>query len=231
MATPSHSNIRIPIVQQSAKWVVINKPIGVSVHNEANDVRSLMKKQLRPGSFDDVFPVHRLDKETSGVLMLALEAETATELADKFQGHKTEKTYNAILRGSLPVSEKWQTWDFPISDKAEGRKNPQGLLKDRVAAKTQYRVIDSNKYFSLIEVNLLTGRQHQIRKHAALAGHPIVGDSRYNDPKYNEKMAAIYGEERLYLHAAKLAIQVQGRMQTFESSLPATFKKMVSQKS
>lgn len=216
----------MPIIQQSAKWIVINKPIGVSVHNEANDVRALLKKQLRPGSYDDVFPVHRLDKETSGVLMLALEAETATELAEKFQGHKTAKTYFAVLRGALPVSEEWQTWNFPISDKAEGRKNPQGLLKDRVAAETRYRVVQANKFFSLVEVDLLSGRQHQIRKHAALAGHPIVGDSRYNDPKYNEKMASIYGEERLYLHAQKLAIQVQGRVQTFESSLPSSFKKL-----
>ncbi len=220
-------NSRIPVIQQSAKWIVINKPVGISVHNETNDVRGVLKKQLRPGSYDDVFPVHRLDKETSGVLMVALEAETASELAEKFQNKTTEKSYYAILRGHLDVTEKWKTWDFPISDKAEGRKNPQGLLKDRVAAKTQYKVVKSNKYFSLVEVNLLTGRQHQIRKHAALAGNPIVGDPRYNDGKYNEKMAEIYGEERMYLHAFKLAIQVQGRVQTFDTPLPPAFKALL----
>lgn len=220
-------NSRILVIQQSSKWVVVNKPVGISVHNEANDLRAVLKKQLRPGSYDDIFPVHRLDKETSGVLMVALEAETASELAEKFQGHKTEKSYYAILRGSLEPSEKWQEWNFPISDKAEGRKNPQGLLKDRVAAKTQYRVLQSNKYFSLVEVNLLTGRQHQIRKHAALAEHPIVGDPRYNDGKYNEKMAEIYGDERMYLHAYKLSIQVGGRVQTFETPLPPAFKALM----
>lgn len=220
-------NSRIPVVQQSAKWIVVNKPVGISVHNETSDLRAVLKKQLRPGSFDGIFPVHRLDKETSGVLMVALEAETASELAEKFQKKETSKSYYAILRGSLPVSEKWRTWDFPISDKAEGRKNPQGLLKDRVAAKTKYRVLQSNKYFTLVEVDLLTGRQHQIRKHAALAGNPIVGDPRYNDGKYNEKMAEIYGDDRMYLHAFKLSIPVQGRVQTFDTPMPAAFKALL----
>lgn len=220
-------NSRIPVIQQSAKWIVVNKPVGISVHNETSDLRAVLKKQLRPGSFDDVYPVHRLDKETSGVLMVALEAETASELAEKFQKKETAKSYYAILRGSLPVTEKWQTWDFPISDKAEGRKNPQGLLKDRVAAKTKYRVVQSNKYFSLVEVDLLTGRQHQIRKHAALAGNPIVGDPRYNDGKYNEKMAEIYNDERMYLHAFKLSIQVSGKVQTFDTPMPQSFKALL----
>jgi tRNA pseudouridine65 synthase len=220
-------NARIPVIQQSAKWIVINKPVGISVHNETQDVRGVLKKQLRPGSFDDIYPVHRLDKETSGVLMVALEAETASEFAEKFQNRQTEKTYYAILRGALPVNEKWQEWNFPISDKAEGRKNPQGLLKDRVAAKTQYRVLKSNKYFSLVEVNLLTGRQHQIRKHAALAGNPIVGDSRYNDGKYNEKMAELYNNDRMYLHASKLNFQIAGKVQTFETGLPTEFKALL----
>lgn len=217
---------KLPVVEKSKNWLIINKPVGVSVHNEAGDVRSLLKKQLHPGTFHDIYPVHRLDKETSGLLVVATEQETAASLAEQFQTHKAEKMYYALLRGSMPASDEWQEWSVPISDKAEGRKNPQGLLKDRVEAKSLYRVLQSNPYFSLVEVRLLTGRQHQIRKHAALAKHAIVGDSRYGDPKYNSKMAQMYGTDRMFLHAFRLSLPIGGRVQTFETLLPPEFKKM-----
>lgn len=218
---------KLPVVEKSKNWLIINKPVGISVHNESGDVRSVLKKQLHPGTFHDIYPVHRLDKETSGLLVVATEQETAAALSEQFQTHKAEKMYYAVLRGGMPVSEEWQEWSFPISDKAEGRKNPQGLLKDRMEAKSLYRVIESNKYFSLVEVRLLTGRQHQIRKHAALAKHAIVGDSRYGDPTYNDKMAGIYGTERMYLHAFRLSLPIGGRVQTFETPLPPDFKKLL----
>ncbi|MEN0059562.1 MAG: RNA pseudouridine synthase [Bdellovibrio sp.] len=218
---------KLPVIEKSKHWLIINKPIGISVHNEAGDVRSVLKKQLHPGTFHDIYPVHRLDKETSGLLIVATEQETAAELAEQFQKNKAEKTYYALLRGSMPASEEWQEWSQPISDKAEGRKNPQGLLKDRVEAKTLYRVLQSNKFFSLVEVRLLTGRQHQIRKHAALAKHAIVGDTRYGDATYNKKMAEIYGQERMFLHAFRLSLPLGGRIKTFETPLPPDFKKLL----
>lgn len=216
--------IKIPIVEKSKNWVVIDKPSGVSVHNEGLDVRVLLKKQLTPGTYHDIYPVHRLDKETSGLLVVALEQETAANLSEQFQTHKVEKTYFALLRGEMPVSTDWQEWATPISDKAEGRKNPQGLLKDRIEARTLYKVKESNKYFSLVEVRLLTGRQHQIRKHAALARHAIVGDTRYGDQKYNERMAHIYQTDRMFLHAARLTILMNGYKHSFEAPLPLEFK-------
>ncbi|KHD89356.1 MAG: hypothetical protein OM95_03890 [Bdellovibrio sp. ArHS] len=170
--------------------------------------------------------MHRLDKETSGLLVVATEQETAAALAEQFQTHKAEKMYYAVLRGAMDVSDKWQEWTTPISDKSEGRKNPQGLLKDRLEAKTLYKVIKSNQYFSLVEVRLLTGRQHQIRKHAALAKHAIVGDTRYGDPTYNDKMAEIYKTDRMFLHAFQLTLPIGGRVQTFETPLPPDFQKM-----
>lgn len=217
---------KLPVIEKSKDWLIINKPPGISVHNEAGDVRSILKKQLHPGTFHDIYPVHRLDKETSGILVVATEQEAAANLSEQFQNHKAEKMYYAVLRGGMDISEEWQEWAFPISDKAEGRKNPQGLLKDRIEAKTLYRVLDSNKYFSLVELRLLTGRQHQIRKHAALAKHAIVGDSRYGDPKYNDKMAQIYKTDRMYLHAFRLSLPIGGRTQTFETPMPPDFREL-----
>lgn len=213
----------LAIVFQGHDWLIINKPAGVSVHNDIGDVRTLLKKQLPPGSFEDIYPVHRLDKETSGLLLLATQAKTAAALAEQFQNHKTEKIYFAILRGTLPVADQWLEWSMPLSDKAEGRRNPQGMTRDRVEAKTRYRVVKSNKYFSLIEVELLTGRQHQIRKHAVLAKHQIVGDTRYGDAKYNARIAEMYKTNRMFLHAARLSLEIEGKLHTFEAPLPPEF--------
>lgn len=225
---PNNNAHKLPLIEKSKNWVVINKPAGISVHNEAGDVRSLLKKQLTPGTFSDIYPVHRLDKETSGILVVATEAETAASLAEQFQKHTAEKFYYAVLRGAMPVANEFQEWATPISDKAEGRKNPQGLLKDRVPAKTLYKVLKSNKYFSLVEFQLLTGRQHQIRKHAALAKHAIVGDTRYGDQKYNDRMAGIYGTNRMFLHAFRLRLSLDsGQAQTFETPIPPEFTRML----
>lgn len=218
--------LTLPILEKSQTWVLIDKPAGVSVHNDTDDVRSLLSQQLPKGSFQDIYPVHRLDKETSGLLLVALNSTTARELAEQFQSRQTEKYYLAVLRGSIPITSDWQTWSYPISDKAEGRKNPQGLSKDRVEAQTLYRVREANKFFSLVEVKILTGRQHQIRKHSALAKHAIVGDSRYNDPKYNERMTQIYKTDRMFLHAWRLEIKIEGLPKSFEAPLPTEFSNL-----
>lgn len=222
-----HNIMNLPIIAQGPSWLVINKPSGVSVHNDPQDVVQLLRKQLKAGTFEDIHPVHRLDKETSGLLLIALNAKTAKDLAEKFQARDCEKIYFALLRGSISDSEIWQSWNQPISDKAEGRKNPQGLAKDRVEARTDFHVVKSSQYFSLIEVKLMTGRQHQIRKHSALAKHSIIGDARYGDPKYNERIAGLYGTERMFLHAARLRISIDGKEHVFEAPLPEDFEKLL----
>ncbi|XGC81879.1 RluA family pseudouridine synthase [Bdellovibrio bacteriovorus] len=220
-------NTELKIIEKNKHWLVIDKPAGISVHNEVGDVKSLLKKQLQAGSYQDIFLVHRLDKETSGLMLIALDQKTAASLADLFQTHQAEKFYYAVLRGPMPVTGQWQEWNQPISDKAEGRKNPQGLSKDRIEAKTLFKVVKANRYFSLIEVRLMTGRQHQIRKHTAMAKHAIVGDSRYGDPKYNSKMAGMYGTDRMYLHAFKLRLPLEGKTHEFSTGIPEEFEELV----
>lgn len=218
------NSLFLPILAQLQHIVVINKPCGVSVHNDPQDVRSLLSQQLPKGSFEDIYPVHRLDKETSGLLLIATEKKMATQLAEQFQKDLVEKNYLALLRGHLEPSETWQEWNFPITDKAEGRKNPQGVSHERVKAQSRYRVLHSNPYFSLADVKLITGRQHQIRKHAAIFKHPILGDPRYNDPKHNEKMAAIYKTRRMFLHACRMKIRIKDQVHTFETPIPEEFQ-------
>jgi tRNA pseudouridine65 synthase len=129
------------------------------------------------------------------------------------------KLYRALLRSPWKDKPTETVWSWPISDKAEGRKNPQGISAERKEAKTLVSVQRSNRYFTEIVAEILTGRQHQIRKHAVLAGHPIVGDSRYNEEKYNRNIEKFYGPQRLQLHAEKLIFEFNGRAYVFESPI------------
>ncbi|MFS4460569.1 RluA family pseudouridine synthase [Bdellovibrio sp. HCB2-146] len=215
--------MNLEILAEGDGWIAVNKPAGVSVHNDPQDVLHLLAAQLKDKKYQQLHLAHRLDKETSGVLLLALTPACAKELAGIFEERDCKKIYHAVLRGGMPVSDSWQEWSWAISDKAEGRQNPQGLSKDRIDAKTRFKVINANKYLSLIEVELMTGRQHQIRKHAAIAKHAIIGDGRYNDPKFNKRMAEIYGTDRMFLHASRLDLSLDGKAISLEAPLPQEF--------
>lgn len=217
----------LKILQESADWLVIDKPVGLSVHNEKVNVLTLLTQVKRNPNLS-FHPVHRLDAETSGVLLVAKDAEVAAKLAEEMQKESCEKKYVALLRGEM--EKDTAVWDQKLSDKAEGRKNPQGLLKDRKNCETRVRVVEKTKYFTLVECEILTGRQHQIRKHAALAKHAIVGDHRYNDPKYNERIESIYGTDRMFLHANELRLRISGREVVFTAPLPAEFKALLKGK-
>lgn len=213
--------MNLPVLFENQDFMVIDKPTGLSVHNERPGEESVLS--LLP---EGVHLVHRLDKETSGILLLAKSKPVAQELSLSFQSRETTKIYVAVLRGK-PVSNVFE-WAWSISDKAEGRKNPQGLAKDRKESLTKGEVIGQNKYFSLVRLQIFTGRQHQIRKHAVLAKHPIVGDPRYNEVKFNKKMAEIYGSSRMFLHAEELGFVFRGKSHTFRSEAPKDFLRLLS---
>lgn len=206
--------MKIPILFKSSEFIAVNKPTGISVHN--NEDRENLLKQLAD-DYPQLYPVHRLDKETSGVQILALNEKSAAHLALQFQSREVEKKYVGVLRGLL--KEKSGIWNKSLSDKAEGRNNPQGQAKDRIACETKFKIIQQSKYFTLCEFDLITGRQHQIRKHAALTNHPLVGDPRYGDPKYNKKIAEVYNSGRMFLHCQSVTILGQ----KIESELPTEF--------
>lgn len=214
--------MKIKKLAQTPDYLVIEKPPGLTIHNENTKEPSVLSHL--GGS---LFPVHRLDKETSGLVVLAKNATAAAVLAEQFRLHRVRKVYTALLRGSLPVGTKIH-WKKALTDKAEGRKNPQGLARDRKDCLTEGQVIESNPYLSLVELEIKTGRQHQIRKHAALAKHPLVGDARYNDLSYNEKIQTRFGTDRMFLHASSLEFEWQGRRMNFTSPLPGDFHRLLS---
>jgi 23S rRNA-/tRNA-specific pseudouridylate synthase len=198
----------IQILAENESFLVVSKPAGLSVHNNSPSLSDFLTAQKKPLHF-----VNRLDLETSGLMVIAQKPELHALLAKSLE--LGTKTYRALLRGSLEST----VWNWPLTDKAEGRDNPQGKSSDRVRAESHVTVLRKNAYFTEAHIVILTGRQHQIRKHAALSRHAIVGDPRYNERQYNQRIASIYKETRMCLHAEKLAFTFQHQNFEFEEIL------------
>jgi len=196
---------------------VIEKPAGVSAHNDSNSIDSLLKAR-------GLHLVHRLDKGTSGLLVVTPKPELQESLQKAMRDGIKE--YIAVVRGALKVSPDWLVWNSPLTDHAESRDNPQGVSEERVPAETLYRPVLNNPYFSMIHCRLKTGRQHQIRKHAALAGRPIVGDARYGNPKDNDRIKAHYKLDRMTLHAYYLSFDWKGQDIEVISPMPEAFNEL-----
>jgi tRNA pseudouridine65 synthase len=223
-------------------WIAINKPAGMSVHNDADGSDAIQIVRVWLESSDPEAqkavsttgwekakfppaPVHRLDRETSGILILATRRDEAARLQQAMEKRESKKIYRAILRGRL--RDERGTWHWPLSDKAEGRMNPQGKAADRKECETRFHVVRANDHLSEIEIELITGRQHQIRRHAALAKHAIVGDKRYGDARHTNLIARLFGVERMLLHAASLEIYIGDKKHLqVEAPLPLDFLKV-----
>ncbi|MCK6597691.1 MAG: RNA pseudouridine synthase [Bdellovibrionaceae bacterium] len=208
------------ILLENEDFIIINKPHSVSCHNDTNSIENLFQK--RDGK--KVHFVNRLDKETSGLMMLTYKGQRQEDLTQALK--MGLKKYIAVLRGTLPLTEKNSpiTWNSPLTDKAESRLNPQGKTQERIPALTTVRILKNSSYFSMAECLIETGRQHQIRKHAAIAGHSILCDPRYGNPKDNERIQKIYGLNRLALHAWKLEFTWKNQIYQPEAFLPKEFE-------
>lgn len=218
---PDHSEHTLPVIFKNENVVVIDKPAGILSHSKGalNDeftvaefLRSLTSYHSdtnRPGI------IHRLDRDTSGVMLGARNDETASMLQRQFSDRKVKKTYYAVVVGIPKQTEAFI--DLPIG------RNPKEPSTFRVdasgkTAQTAYKVLKSGNGMSLVELRPTTGRTHQLRVHMAHIGTPIYGDR-------------VYGKaaDRLYLHAAKLEITIpKGDRRTFESPVPDEFNDTVS---
>ncbi len=207
----------IPILSTGNGWMAVDKPAGLSVHNDPGaDLCALVEKGFRSNPVlaeavggepeSGIHPVHRLDRQTSGVILLACDPEIFRRLSEQFEKRTVIKRYIAILHGRLPdpdTEDGWGLWDFPLSESAGGRNDPQGRGK-RFKCRTRFRVTEHTPHYTLVECELLTGRKHQIRRHARLAGHAVTGDDRYGTVRSIRYLQERCGFFRLGLHAASL---------------------------
>jgi RluA family pseudouridine synthase len=223
MITIERELIQIPVLALGKGWLVVDKPAGMTVHNESGrDLCSLVSALIRnetpiQGKIEmdpdfGVNPVHRLDKETSGVILLAVTREMFRYFSKQFDSHQVKKRYLAILHGRLDNPDgnaPWGTWRWALAKTAGGRHNVEGA-GPRQDSQTRYRVLDHSAHYTMVEIELLSGRTHQIRRHAKLSGHPVVGDSRYGSTRAVNYLRRNHAFDRLALHARALALQLPG---------------------
>ena len=219
----------IPIIAVGPGWLVVDKPSGMSVHNDpgmdlcARILEDLTTEKPVGRSVDPdprfgLHPVHRLDKETSGVILLACKRDVLKYFSEAFASNEVVKHYRALVHGTGFKADE-NRWKWPLTPKAAGRRDIQGK-GSRVECGTAYRVIRRSQRYALIDCHLLTGRTHQIRRHAALAGHPVLGDRRYGSLRACRYLEKHYGFKRLALHASSISLKPPGAkaVQHFESS-------------
>ena len=205
----------LEIVYQDEYFVAVNKPAGMLVHRSWLDKHEtqFVMQTLRDQIGQHVFPLHRLDRPTSGVLIFALSSEVASQVMPMFANHEMEKTYHAIVRGWI---EEAARLDYPlkveldkIADKhASQEKEAQEAITDYQPVAKVEIPYSTGKFpttrYCLMEMKPLTGRKHQLRRHMAHLRHPIVGDTTHGDGKHNKLFREIYDSHRLLLHASSL---------------------------
>jgi len=208
----------LEIIYQDQWLVAINKPSGLLVHrsnidrHETRFALQLLRNQLG----QRVYPVHRLDKPTSGVLLFALDPETARELSEQFRQHAVLKHYLAIVRGWTDDSGliDYPLVDGPIKAAYAEQKNSDTPREAVTDYRTLQRVelpIATGRYpssrYSLLEACPKTGRRHQLRRHFKHIFHPIIGDTTYGDTQHNRMLRSEFDCHRLLLHALKLVFE------------------------
>ncbi|RJQ65607.1 MAG: RNA pseudouridine synthase [Desulfobacteraceae bacterium] len=231
--------LSIPVIRSGPGWLILDKPAGLSVHNEPGaDLLSLVNGFFsnRPciAQAHDFTPefgfhaVNRLDRSTSGLILAACRQEVLSFLARQFESRTVKKIYRAVLHGHFlqETEQEGGIWNFPLSPDAAGRNDPQGGGR-LLPCSTRYRVLARSAHYSLAELEPLTGRMHQIRRHAAMSGHPVAGDRRYGTRRSIAFLSRNLHFERLALHAYGLTLTLPGEAlpETIESDgIPADMR-------
>ena len=220
-----------PVLLEDEHLLAIVKPAGVAVHG-GSGVSFGVIEQLRRARPQAKFLelVHRLDKETSGILLLAKKRSALNALQDQFRDRNTGKTYAALVFGDWPAKLKVIDLALHKTLNAEGERHVRVVGADHedgrrsiTLVKIAKRLPDMNPGLTLLDVTIKTGRTHQIRVHLASSGHAIVGDPKYGDFARNKAFAAERGFGRMFLHARELAFDhpATGERITLAAPLPA----------
>jgi tRNA pseudouridine65 synthase len=195
------------ILYRDEYFVAVHKPSGLLVHRtELARENDALLQRLRRSIRRKVFPVHRLDRATSGVIVFGLSSEAARRLGRSFSNRSVEKTYWTVVRG---YTEESGTIDRPLGDSRESPKRDAVTVYRRIA--TVELPIPVGPYpgarYSWVEARPRTGRMHQIRKHFARTAHPVVGDTTYGDGEHNRLFRKHFGVHRLLLISRAVAFE------------------------
>ena len=203
------------IIDDNENFVVLNKNSGISVQGGTKSKKNLIDIFAQSEIFSDNKPysVHRLDKETSGVFIIAKNRETAQLLTSLFRLRKVHKTYLAICHGEIENNSG--EWNDELLRFENGKK----IIEN---AKTKYKVIDKNYNSSLIELKPITGRKHQLRKQLFNIGHSIYGDKKYKSSNFTKGI-----NKNLMLHSFQIKFMIKDKKYTYKALLPDYFQNLL----
>ena len=206
------------IIDNNDDFIVLNKTSGISVQGGTKSRKNLVDIFAKSEIFQDTKPysVHRLDKDTSGVFIMAKKRESAQLLTSLFRLRKVHKTYLAICHGELDVNSG--TWNDDLIRYDNGKK----IIEK---AKTIFKVIDKNSNSTLVQMKPITGRKHQLRKQLFNIGHSIYGDKKYKSATSTKGI-----NKNLMLHSFEIKFMINDKKHTYQALLPDYFRKLLKTK-
>ena len=206
------------IIDDNENFIVLNKNSGISVQGGTKSKKNLIDIFSKSEIFKNTKPysVHRLDKDTSGVFIMAKNRETAQLLTSLFRLRKVHKTYLAVCHGEIEKDSG--EWNDDLVRYDNGKK----IIEK---AKTIFKVIDKNSNSSLVEMKPITGRKHQLRKQLFNIGHSIYGDKKYNSSFFTKGI-----NKDLMLHSYQIRFMINEKKYTYRALLPHYFKKLLKTK-
>jgi 23S rRNA pseudouridine955/2504/2580 synthase len=205
------------IIFEDRDFLVIDKPSGVASHGGSGVSFGAIEllRAARPG--DTLELAHRLDRDTSGILVLARRRPALTGLQELIRDNQTTKQYLALLKGHTQKA-KFDVNASLQKSLLQGGERMVRVTDDGKPSLTRFRIADIFNEASLAEVTLFTGRTHQIRVHAQHIEHPLAGDEKYGEKGFNQNMRG-FGLKRLFLHAARFEFDLDGRSRSFTAPL------------
>jgi 23S rRNA pseudouridine955/2504/2580 synthase len=221
---------RFEVLFEDEHLLAVDKQAGLAAHPGTGIVGATLVEEARgylrvpddlPASEFRPSPAHRLDRETSGIVLVAKTRRAMVQLGATFtSGEGVKKSYLALVKGKMPRAEG--TIDLPLSEHEQTARSKASRGVNMQEAVTHYRVVSSMKDASLLAVRIETGRTHQIRRHLQAVGHPVAGDRRYGDFAWNRLAKQRWGLARMFLHAWRLEIPhpVTDRPLRLEAQLP-----------
>ena len=220
------ARVEAAILHEDREFLVIDKPAGVASHGGSGISFGAIELLRAARPRDTLELVHRLDRDTSGVLVLARKRSALTGLQAQIREGRVEKRYLALLAGTLP--QQRFTVDAPLRKFVlQGGERMVRVDDEGKPSRSRFAELERYASATLAEIALETGRTHQIRVHAAHSGHPVAGDEKYGEREFNRSMRE-FGLKRLFLHAARFEFSLGERSYSFSAPLPAELSTVVS---